>query len=152
TQWHGYAPLRRTGDEGVRAGPFDPGLFIMQQLPGGRRFALESCGMVAQAIRRELTNRYGPNAPEGIIGHARDGTSTNEPRPAYLPLGFVGHEHADGHLLGVAIVIPQDFEHTDQLFDLLAQPNGSVPHLVLTLHNPQLENREVGKLFLELDE
>jgi len=159
SQWQGYAPPGPEEDT-VQESPFDPALFIFQQMVGGRRFGLESCGIVAQAIRRELARRHGPNAPEWIIGHARDGTTSNHPRPAYLPLGFVGHEHADGHLLGVALVIPRDFEHTELLFELLGQHDGNnphgtepgVPYLSLGVKNPQLEDREVGHLYLELDE
>jgi CRISPR-associated protein Csb2 len=156
SRWQGYARPGTGKAEAARDGPFDPGLFVMRQV-GGRRFGLESCGIVARAIRRQLERRHGPNAPEWIIGHARDGTSSKQPRPAYVPLGFVGHEHADGHLLGVAMVIPQDFDHTEQLFELLGQHDGSdaergVLYLSLTVTNPQLEDREVGKLVLELDE
>jgi CRISPR-associated protein Csb2 len=130
------------------------------QKVGGRRFGLESCGIVAQAIRCELQERYGRNAPEWIIGHARDGTSSKQPRPAYLPLGFVGHEHADGHLLGIAVVLPQNFEHTEQLLDLLGRHDGNkqhdaepgVPYLSLRVQNPQLNDRAVGNLDLRLDE
>jgi CRISPR-associated protein Csb2 len=156
SRWQGYAPPAIAKNEAVHEGPFDPALLVMRQV-GGRRFGLESCGMVAQAIRRELTRRYGPNPPEWIIGHARDGTSTMQPRPAYMPLGFVDHDHADGHLLGVALGIPRDFEHTEQLFGLLGQHESDssergLPCLSLTVKNPQLDSREVGKLLVELDE
>ncbi len=157
--WQGYAQTGNGNDEGVHEGPFDSGLLVMRQV-SGRRFALESCGMVAQAIRRELARRHGPNPPEWIIGHARDGTSSKHVRPAYMPLGFVGHEHADGHLLGIAVVIPQNFEYMEKLFELLGDHNGDnpdeaepgVPYLSLDVNNSQLEDREIGKLSLQLDE
>jgi CRISPR-associated protein Csb2 len=159
SRWQGYARPGIGKDEDVRDGPFDPGLFVMRQV-GGRRFGLESCGIVAQAIRRELARRYGSDAPEWIIGHARNGTTSKQPRPAYLPLGFVGRKHADGHLLGIAVIIPQDFEHTEQLFELLGQHDGNkqhdvergVPYMSLRVINPQLGNRDVGNLDLILDE
>jgi CRISPR-associated protein Csb2 len=121
---------------------------------------LESCGLVAQAIRRELARRHGPTPPEWIIGHAHDGTTSKLARPANLPLGFVGQEYADGHLLGTAIVIPRDFEFTEELFQLLSEHNGAgdpgfepaTPYLSLTLKNQALQNREVGHLYLKLDE
>lgn len=160
TRWQGYASPGLRKNEDVFEGPFDSGLFVFRQIQGGRRFGLESCGIVARAIRRALAHRYGTNPPEWIVGHAQDGASATEPQPAFLPLGFVDHEHADGHLLGVAFVIPLDFKHTEELFDLLIKRVGSVPdgiepglpHLLLSLTNPQLENREVGKLWLKLDE
>jgi CRISPR-associated protein Csb2 len=158
SRWQGYARPGNAKDEAVPE-PFDPGLIVMRQVDG-RRFGLESCGIVAKAIRRELERRHGPNAPEWVIGHAHDGTSSKQPRPAYLSLGFVDREHADGHLLGVALCIPRDFEHTEELFELLGKHDGNnphdiepgVPYLSLRVKNSQLEDREVGKLCLELDE
>jgi CRISPR-associated protein Csb2 len=158
--WQGYAEPTKTENDEVRDGPFDPGIFVLRELPGNRRYALESCGIIADAIRLELCRRHGLNAPEWISGHAADGLPSKLSRPAYLPLGFVGHEYADGHLLGVAIVVPRDFEHTERLFELLGLHDGKnlyeiekgVPYLPLTIRNPHLENRGIGRLDLELDE
>lgn len=162
--WEGYGPPRKEPDVGVAPEqPFDPGLFVFRELPGNRRYVMESCGIIADAIRVELVRRCGPNvqdAPEWLSGHAPDGSPSKQSRPAYVPLGFVGHEHADGHLLGVAIAVPSDFAHTEELFRLLGHHDGNnsqaieagVPYLSVTVRNPQLENREIGKLELELDE
>jgi CRISPR-associated protein Csb2 len=160
TRWHGYGPPHAEKEKGVGAGPFDPGLFVLRSMEGGRRFGLESCGMIARAIRRELASRYGSNPPDWIIGHAPDGTTSKEPRPVYMPLCFVGHEHSDGHLLGIAVIIPQWFDHTERLFALLAQHDANnphevergVPYLSLRVLNPELSDREVGRLYLQLDE
>jgi len=43
---------------------------------------------------------------EVVSGHDRDGAPLAGPHLAFLPLAFVGHPHADGHLLGVAAVLP----------------------------------------------
>jgi CRISPR-associated protein Csb2 len=157
--WQGYAPCRTKTANDTDDGPFDAAMFVMRQV-GGRRFGLESCGMIAQGVRQELARRYGSAAPDWIIGHAADGTTSKQPRPAYIPLAFVGHPHADGHLLGIGVVIPRRFEHTDELFNLLGAHNGinpyevklGVPYLSLMIKNPQLHDREVGRLELELDE
>jgi CRISPR-associated protein Csb2 len=156
--WQGYATPKANADGEVVNGPLDPGVFVLRQV-GGRKFGLESCGIIADAIRKELMRRHGPNAPEWICGHAPDSTPSKLARPAYLPLGFVDAEYADGHLLGIAIAVPNDFEHTEQLFELLARhgrseedfPTG-VPYLPVTITNPQLQNREVGTFELEFDE
>jgi CRISPR-associated protein Csb2 len=155
SRWQGYAPPRPGLGEGVEAGPFDPGLFVLRQV-GGRRWGLESCGIVADALRKELMRRWGPNPPEWISGHAADGSVSKQPRPAYLPFGFVGHEHADGHLLGVALAVPNTFPHTDELMDRLTRhshpDHEGLPYLSVAVHNPHLDDREVGLLELELDE
>jgi len=158
--WQGYAKPEETAGEEVHEGPFDPGIFVLRQMSGGRRFGLESCGIVTDAVRNELMRRCGPNAPEWISGHAPDGLKSKQDRPAYLPLGFVDREHADGHLLGVAVVVPRDFEHTERLFELLGLHGGKnqreieagVPYLSVKVVHPQSENHEDGDLDLELDE
>jgi CRISPR-associated protein Csb2 len=144
-------------------GPFDAGLFVFRELPGNRRYSFESCGMIADAIRLELIRRHGSSvqdAPEWLSGHAPDGAPSKQSRPAYLPLGFAGSEHADGHLLGVAITVPTNFEDTEALFRLLGKHDGKnaheieagVPFLSVPVRNPHLENREIGRFDLELDE
>jgi len=158
--WQGYRAATREPTETIFDGPFDPGIFVLRELPGNRRYALESCGIIGNAIRIELMRRHGTNAPEWTSGHAADGTPSRQSRPALLPLGYVDHEHADGHLLGVAVVVPRDFEHTERLFELLGAHDGKNPHeiepgvpfLSLTIRNPHLGNREIGKFDLELDE
>jgi CRISPR-associated protein Csb2 len=158
--WRGYVTSTCEPTETIFDGPFDPGIFVLRELPGNRRYGLESCGIIADAIRLELMRRHGPNAPEWLSGHAPDGSQSKQSRPAFLPLGFVDREHADGHLLGVAVVVPRDFEHIERLFELLGSHEGSqdhdiepgVPFLDVTIRNPHLENREVGQLHLELDE
>lgn len=158
--WQGYAPPRKEPDAEVVEGPYDAGLFVLRELSGNRHYALESCGMIADAIRKELMNRSGSSPPEWLSGHAIDGSPSKQSRPAYMPLGYVGYEHADGHLLGVAIAVPRDFEHTEELFRLLGEHNGKnshqiekgVPYLSVAVRNPHLENREIGRLELELDD
>lgn len=155
--WQGYGPIRKEETNHVE-GPYDSGVFVLRQV-GGRIFGLESCGIVADAIRKELMQRHGPNPPEWISGHASDGSQSRQSRPAYLPLAFVDHEYSDGHLLGVAIAVPRNFQHTERLMELLgthSQPEDicapGAPFLSVSVRNPQLNNQEVGSLELELDE
>jgi CRISPR-associated protein Csb2 len=153
-RWQGY----RKATDGPAVpdfpGPFDPGLFVFRQVDG-RRFGLESCGIIADAIRKELMRRFGPNAPEWVSGHAELGVSKQD-RPAYLPLGFVDSEYADGHLLGIAVAVPNEFAHIDELFRLLTDPQfgerDGVPFLRFAVFNPHFGNQPVGSMELELEE
>jgi CRISPR-associated protein Csb2 len=43
-----------------------------------------------------------------LSGHDSNGGPAADPHLAFLPLAFVGHEHADGHLLGMGLVVPED--------------------------------------------
>jgi CRISPR-associated protein Csb2 len=157
--WQGYKKPEERSETQVCDGPFDPAIFVFRQV-GGRRFGLESCGMIATAMRDELMRRHGGSAPEWISGHIPDGSPSKKARPAYLPLGFVDREHADGHLIGMAIALPCDFLHTEQLFTLLGSHSGcpeydiesGTPYLGTKVYNPHLGGRSIGDLFLELDE
>lgn len=57
---------------------------------------------VTQGLRRAVMSRVGDQAPTEVNGHGADGI----PHLAYLGLADVGHDNADGHLLGVAVAMP----------------------------------------------
>lgn len=159
--WQGYSKPNEQHAKPIFEGefaPFDPALFVLRHV-GGRKFALESCGLVADAIRRELMSRHkarhGEPIPEWLSGHQADGKQSTQSRPAYIPLGFVDHEHADGHLMGIGVVFPREFEHADEFFKLLmteTKTGDELPMLELTIQNPHGGEQPIGDLQLELDE
>jgi CRISPR-associated protein Csb2 len=158
SQWQGYASRREEKATEAFDGPFDPGIFVFRELPGNRRYGLESAGLIAAAVRLELMRRHGPAAPEWISGHTADGAPSRSPRPAFMPLGFVDHPHADGNLLGFAIALPSRFDATSELFVLLGTHPGDnrhdlgrgVPYLGLAIHGN--DGSVIGQLDLELDD
>ncbi len=159
-RWLGYSSQSVVRPEEVQDGPFDPGLIVLRQI-GGRRFSLESAGMIATAIRDTLMSRCSGPPPEWLSGHSpTDGSPSTIRRPTYLPLAFVDRHHADGHLLGIAIAVPRDFSETqvEELLQLLrdhGEPEDiageHVGYLELGVKNAEL-SREVGKLFFEIDD
>ncbi len=52
--------------------------------------------------------------PEWMSGHTPSGEPSEHPHVACFPLAFVGHRHADGHVLGVAIAMPVDISAADR--------------------------------------
>src|SRR5207249_5224893 len=52
--------------------------------------------------------------PEALSGHQPNGTPSERPHVAFVALLDVGHRHADGHLLGVAAVLPRDVSTEDR--------------------------------------
>jgi CRISPR-associated protein Csb2 len=89
-----------TGDEqSISDGPYGTlVLFALESAPLDGRHAAR----VATAIRRALLARA-PRPIPALHGH-HDGDVV---QAAVLPLPFVDHPHADGHLLGVALAIPE---------------------------------------------
>lgn len=79
----------------------------------------------AKALRGAL-EKYADQPPREVLtGHTPDGGHTAHPHVAFLPLPFVSHQqrHADGHLLGAAVVLPRTVNETDQLHVLRAVGN-----------------------------
>lgn len=61
---------------------------------------------VARGVRSALLKSFGEDAPEILSGHRSPGERSERAHLAVVPLPFVGHNHADGAILGVALVIP----------------------------------------------
>ena len=61
---------------------------------------------VATAMRGAIFHHAEEPIPEELSGHLADGRPTAAPHVAFLPLPYVGFEHANGRLLGVAASIP----------------------------------------------
>jgi CRISPR-associated protein Csb2 len=70
---------------------------------------LLSVPAVVQRWREALVSQYNDlhdRVREVVSGHDRDGAPLAGPHLAFVPLAFVGHPHADGHLLGMAAALP----------------------------------------------
>ena len=61
---------------------------------------------LATAMRAAVFHYAADPIPEELSGHRHDGRPMAAPHVAFLPLPYVGFEHADGRLLGVAISVP----------------------------------------------
>jgi CRISPR-associated protein Csb2 len=72
---------------------------------------------VAQRWRGAILTQL-QDVPEGVrrllSGHDREGAPLEEPHLAFVPLAFVGHPHADGHLMGMGIALPDGLEREDR--------------------------------------
>lgn len=49
-----------------------------------------------------------------LSGHDVDGVPLEDPHLAFVPLAFVGHEYADGRLLGMGVALPRDVSPDDR--------------------------------------
>lgn len=73
----------------------------------GPRFQASRCVDIAKALRRALMRFAEQPPPELITGHEPDGEPSSRPHLAIVSLPDVGHEHAHGGVLGVALVLPK---------------------------------------------
>jgi CRISPR-associated protein Csb2 len=92
---------------------FDSNLLILRSL-AGPRLGLESTLQLTAAVRDTVMSRCVQPPPEWVSGHTADGAPSQKPHLAFLPLPHVGREHAEGHLLGIAIAVPCDVPSAEQ--------------------------------------
>lgn len=113
---------------------FDEQLLILDKREGPM-LGLESSWQLLTALRGTIEKAASPT-PEWVSGHQADGKPSQKPHLALLPLGFVGHDHADGHLLGVALAFPRDVPLSERgkfIGRLLYDATGMPKDLRLTL-------------------
>ena len=113
---HGYAPRADVAEPAAPGTVFDPRLLIfpLHRLDGPyRQLDLVASLQLTDDLRRALLAQLGNNAPEILTGH-RGNVRAERPHVAFLPLPFVGHEHAHGGILGVALALPRDLTAPDR--------------------------------------
>lgn len=134
--WTGYR-RRQAEQPPAPHSEFDSELLLLAQVDGPRLPAVSTL-MVTQALRDEIMARLGSNVPEWVSGLTLSGepARNGEDRMAIVPLPFVGHEHADGHLLGVGLAFPRSRPRSERgrvLGQFLMDPDGQPRHIVLKL-------------------
>ncbi len=65
---------------------------------------------LATAMRAAILHYAKEPIPEALSGHNRQGKSTAAPHVAFLPLPYIGYEHADGRILGMALSMPMSMD------------------------------------------
>jgi len=104
--WQSYCKVEEAkGQEEAISGAFDREMMILT-LQKGPTIGLETTWQLLTALRDTILARCDPT-PEWVSGHRGDGSPSEEPHVALLPLAFVGDAHADGHLLGVGLAFPK---------------------------------------------
>lgn len=136
--WSGY---RRKAEDAPLAIPhshFDSDLIILTRATG-QRLPLSATLKLTRALRSTLLQHFGANpVPDWISGHTAGGEPLRNGNGhlAIIPLSFVGHEHAEGQVLGLALVFPRSVSRQDRgraLGAWLLEPSGKPTSIMLTL-------------------
>ncbi|MEQ1825819.1 MAG: type I-U CRISPR-associated protein Csb2 [Pirellula sp.] len=148
--WKGYREFKAHDAEPTRRTVFDSDLIVLRFLPHehGWRLGLESTLQVTAKLREMLLPKDGSSAPEWLSGKRSDGAKSERTHVALIPLSHIGRAHADGHLLGVAIILPREVpadEQRQSIGTLLFDDDGLPRELPLHLD-------EVGTWSLQLDD
>ncbi|MGH8644131.1 MAG: type I-G CRISPR-associated protein Csb2 [Gammaproteobacteria bacterium] len=119
--YQGYArPAQETATASVANTFFSPYLLVLQL--GAKQGPYQQLDLVSTLTVtrrwREAILSYSNGLSEPVrrmlSGHDTQGGPSDDPHLAFLPLAFVGHEHADGHLLGMGLALPADVSRDDR--------------------------------------
>ncbi len=136
--WTGYRRKEADPSPPVPHTDFDSDLLILTQ-EDGPRLPLASTLAVTQALRGAVMSHSAVQPPPSwVSGHLEDGQPLRDGQQhlAFIALPFVGHEHADGHLLGVGLVFPRSVPRPERgrvLGRFLVSETGQPRDVELTL-------------------
>lgn len=109
--WSGYAPV---GGPRAHRGVLSGRLLVLRRC-GGAIPGLGQTLALSAALRSLLVRNASGRALELVSGHTPAGSHLEGPHVAYLPLAFIDADHADGHLLGLGLLLPRDTTPADEL-------------------------------------
>jgi CRISPR-associated protein Csb2 len=170
--WQGYARPEPKVNGELPGTMWDPRLIILRLEPKEtcfRRLDLVSTLQVTRRMREAVLRQWHQlvcgcdrwdsriptpkearlcwqQIPEWLSGHKLDGSALGEPHLAYLPLAFVGSQQADGHLMGLAVAMPDGLsrKHRGQAWAAMEQVCRAGLKLGrLGIWQPSMEDREL---------
>lgn len=111
-RWQGYDRPPKDKVSEVPSSVFDS-RFVVLGIKG-KRVSLPATLKLTAALRGLLMKECPEQPPpEWFSGHHLNGTPTADPHLALTPLPFVGAEHADGRIMGLALVLPTGLDQQE---------------------------------------
>lgn len=146
-----YAEGEKKATERLPESIFDPEFTILTRV-SGPRLPVTAVQGVSRQLRRALMSVLGDDVPELLSGHREDGSPSEQAHIAIAPLPVVGSPHADGALLGIALVLPRQLEITERrkVLGAISKLGGLVD--VNDSHAIHLHLGRLGRLELQLVE
>ncbi|WP_419865401.1 type I-U CRISPR-associated protein Csb2 [Candidatus Poriferisodalis sp.] len=96
------------------ARPDNAGELVVFEMPvDQRRFLAIRTVELAEALRGAVFRHADDPPPEGLSGHLPDGSPSRHPHVAFLALPNVGHDYADGRIMGLAAMMPVALDSGD---------------------------------------
>jgi len=137
--WSGYRCMddASVGSD-VRHNNFDTDILVLTHV-GGPQLPVVSTIGITRALRDTIMSHSGVQpVPAWVSGHEANGDPlcNENGHLAVIPLPFVGHEHADGHVLGMGLVFPRKIDRRDRgqvLGNVLLEDDGQPKQIELTL-------------------
>lgn len=104
-----YRRMDQPGDEAEPVGS-EFGQMAVFRKTAGPGLPIEATLTLTEAVRKALMSNAGNEGPIIDLIHGHNGDT----HCATAALPFVGREHADGHLMGFAIILPREANITDR--------------------------------------
>lgn len=122
----------RTSDRKIPNADPDSMAFVVLRIRETMHGA-DTASYLGRALRRATMSILGDSCPEAVHGH------NNGPHVGWLPLPDVGHDHANGRVLGVGIVLPSSMLEGERKQVLIALnhlrklrlPDGRIANLTI---------------------
>ncbi|HVT89152.1 MAG TPA: type I-U CRISPR-associated protein Csb2 [Tepidisphaeraceae bacterium] len=118
----GYRPIAPPSADTPQS-PFDPNFIVLRESDDATQtFGLESTALVTDSLRQLIMQQSTVQpVPPWVGGHEPNGDKlTSQNHMALIPLAFVGRhwvkneQFADGHLMGLGIVLPRDVSYRER--------------------------------------
>jgi CRISPR-associated protein Csb2 len=147
---HGYSRVTAEPADVPAQSVFSDEWLVLRRVAGPSLPITATAG-VARAVRKALMSFADEPIPELLSGHTPDGQPSRQAHMAVVPLPFVGHQHASGNILGIALVLPRGtapdarravYEAVARWEQQHRQEDEDIPTIELTLGR-------AGVLFLE---
>ena len=116
-RWQGYVRVDAEASQNATSNLALSSLFDSRMVVlgiQGKRVSLPATLKLTAALRGLLMRECPQQPPpEWFSGHRQDGQPTLQPHLALAPLPFVGAEHADGRIMGLALVLPKRLDKAE---------------------------------------
>ena len=151
---HGANPVRPTIRPGAPVFAQEPDPvplddnWLALEVVEGQVPDVRAAALVCRVLRNALMSGYrkagmGAAIPEVVSGHTPSGAPTRQAHLAIAPLAFAGYPHADGHVLGFALIPPRgatfdEMKGLRKAFEEVAPYDEKTARRVLTLQGRPL--------------
>lgn len=105
-----YRPVGPDAAEDVLRPNTTGHLIVFEFLRSSRRFPATRAVQIAATLRDAIFHHAENPIPEGLSGHGEDGSPVPLPHVGFLPLPYVGWDHADGRIMGAAVSVPDSLD------------------------------------------
>ena len=118
--YQGFVLSNKTTEDNTTGTVFSPYITVLRLEPKDSSYCYLDIISTLNLMQRwrhatmSQSNDLSESVRSLLSGHQTDGTPLKAPHVAFIPHASVGHKHADGHLLGVGLALPENISREDR--------------------------------------